>query len=365
MAQKTDLSADRNLLRNTVRKEIILIPSFHPDHRLGELIIGLRREGFHAIIVIDDGSGPDDRAMFKEAESFGCVVAAHKRNLGKGAALKTGIRTAVERFGAGNTYLTVDGDGQHHPSDVRRVADALEQEPGRLVLGIRDFYAEGVPWKSRLGNRVTSALFRLTSGVSCPDTQTGLRGIPACLEELALQEEGERYEYELNFLTDAVKLVPFRFVPIQTLYQDQNRGSHFRPVADSIRVYGKFLRFLTASVLGAAADYLFFYLFSIMLTLPQTQTIFLATALARVGSCALNFILNRYWSFRSRMQAAGQSVRYAVLAVCQMTVSGGSVSLLARLGLPAMLSKVIADTCLFFVSYNIQKKWVFRKELVK
>lgn len=65
------------------------------------------------------------------------------------------------------------------------------------------------------------------------------------------------------------------------------------------------------------------------------------------------------------MQAAGQSVRYAILAVCQMTVSGASVSLLARLGLPAMLSKIIVDTCLFFVSYNIQKKWVFRKELVK
>lgn len=344
-----------------MRNEIVLIPSLHPDRRLIELVIGLRREGFHLILVIDDGSGPDDQPLFREAESLGCVVSAHRRNLGKGAALKTGIREAIERFGPGNAYLTVDGDGQHLPADVRKVAAALEREPNSLVLGTRDFDVWGVPWKSRLGNRVTSALFRLANGISCPDTQTGLRGIPACLEELALREDGERYEYEMNFLTDAAKLVPIRFVPIQTLYRDQNKGSHFRPVADSVRVYGRFLRFLAASGLGAAADYLLFYLFSTLLTLPRTQKIFLATALARIGSCTVNFTLNRYWSFRSRMPAGRESVRYAVLAVCQMAASGGLVSLLAWLGLPSMVSKVFVDTGLFFASYTIQKRWVFQR----
>lgn len=348
-----------------MQKEVVLIPSLHPDRHLIELITGLHQEDFHTIIVIDDGSGPASRTLFKEAESLGCVVTTHKRNLGKGAALKTGIRAAVEQFGSGNTYLTVDSDGQHHPTDVRKVANELAREPDSLILGIRNFDTEGVPWRSRVGNRVTSVVFHLTNGISCPDTQTGLRGIPVCLEELALHEDGDRYEYEMNFLTDAANLVSLRFVPIQTRYQDKNRSSHFRPVIDSIRVYGKFLRFLMASLLGAATDYLLFCLFCILLTLRQTQTILLATALARLGSSIVNFMLNRYWSFRSRMPAAGESVRYTVLAVCQMAASGGLVSLLARFGLLVMLSKIIVDTCLFFASYSIQKKWVFRKEIVK
>ncbi|WP_240189780.1 glycosyltransferase [Bacillus sp. P14.5] len=50
----------------------------------------------------------------------GVTVLEHERNQGKGAALKTGIAHAVERFPDTNGIITVDADGQHLPEDVRK-----------------------------------------------------------------------------------------------------------------------------------------------------------------------------------------------------------------------------------------------------
>lgn len=348
-----------------MNKTVLLIPSLNPDENLLPLLNGLKKEKFDHIIVIDDGSGEEYRSIFQQAAQLGCLVVTHEKNRGKGAALKTGVRAAIERFGAGNAYITADADGQHLPQDIRRTADALTEHPDSLILGTRDFSLDHVPWKSRCGNRITSAFFRLTSGVSCADTQTGLRGIPACLENLALTEEGDRYEYEMNFLSDAAKLTPFVNIPIQTVYENDNKASHFRPVADSARVYGRILRYLGASIVGAVTDIALFYLFSLLLTLPQTEKIFLATALARVCSGVVNYLLNRCWSFRSRMPVGGEAVRYGILFLCQMGVSAALVSLLTWLFLPEMAAKVIVDLVLFSLSFVIQKNWVFRKNITK
>lgn len=341
-------------------RSVLLIPALEPEESLVGLVKALRAAGFERIIAIDDGSASAYAAVFERAEREGCVVARHPQNFGKGAALKTGVRAAIERYGRGNAYVTADADGQHLPEDIAKVARALERHPDALVLGVRDFGARGVPPRSWFGNRITSLVFRLTSGVACPDTQTGLRGIPACLEDFALSAEGERYEYEMNFLSDAARRVPFRFVPIQTVYRDANRASHFRTVADSARVYGRFLRFLGASLAGAAVDYLLFFLFSHILPLPDARRIVLAFVAARLCSGAVNFLLNRRWGFRSANPAGGDALRYAVLFLVQMGASAALVALLSML-LPELLAKLVVDTALFFISYILQKNWVFRR----
>ena len=340
---------------------VVLIPSLCPDERLTTLVKSLFSLDFEHIIIIDDGSGDSYENIFRELYRLGCVVETHEKNLGKGAALKTGIRKAIELFGEGNAYITADGDGQHLPGDIRKVADALEKNPDSLILGTRRFDTPCVPWKSRLGNRFTSLFFRLTCGFSCADTQTGLRGIPNSLEKFALEVEGERYEYEMNFLSDAAGNVEFIPVPIETVYEDGNRKSHFRPIVDSARVYGRFLRFAGASLVGALADLSLFYLLFHMIPLPRTGAVFIATALARICSGIINFLLNRYWSFNSRKPVGGQAVRYGILFLCQMAASAVLVSLLSWAFLPEMAAKVIVDICLFFASYIIQKNWVFGK----
>ncbi|MCD8122216.1 MAG: bifunctional glycosyltransferase family 2/GtrA family protein [Clostridiales bacterium] len=342
-------------------QNIILIPAFNPDETLIALLRELRALGFLCIIVIDDGSDETHRPVFQEVLRCGCIVAKHDKNRGKGAALKTGFRTAVERFGEGNCYITADADGQHLPEDILAVGRALAEHPDALVLGTRDFGSDNVPWKSRFGNRITSFVFRLMTGVACADTQTGLRGVPACLERLALIEEGERYEYEMNVLLDAAGAVPFYPVPIQTVYRDGNRGSHFHPVRDSARVYGRLLRHLASSLAGAAVDYSLFFLFMRLLPFPRIQGVFLAAVLARIASGMVNYLLARYWTFRSRRTMGREAVRYGCLFIAQMCASSGLVSLFSLFLWP-VVAKLIVDSVLFFVSFVIQKNWVFRKE---
>lgn len=343
-----------------MQRAIIIIPALNPNNRLIELVKELRASDFR-IIVINDGSGAEYEEIFRKAKNSGCIISRHSKNLGKGAALKTGIGEAVKLFGSGNSYITADADGQHLPNDILKIAEEMEHSPDALVLGTRDLSADNVPFRSRLGNRFSSAFFRLTNGVSCPDTQTGLRGIPAVLEDLALAEDGNRYEYEMNFLSDAARTVPFCFVSVQTVYLDGNQTSHFRPIVDSVRVYGRFLRFACASLIGAAADYILFYIASVLIALPQTEMIFAATAIARIGSGIVNYLLNRYFSFQSRKPMGSEIIRYGILFFCQMGASAGLVSLISLMPIPVIVVKLIVDTCLFFASFTIQKNWVFRK----
>lgn len=339
---------------------VILIPSLNPNEKLIQLVQDLKEEGFFRILVVDDGSDAEYTSIFKRVQAQGCVLVHHEKNLGKGAAIKTALKNIMAKWGHTGGCITVDADGQHLPRDIRRVAETMAAHPNSLVLGVRDFRSKNVPMKSMLGNRITTVFFRLTNGVTCPDTQTGLRGIPQNLMELALAEEGSRYEYEMNFLMDAVRIASLEYVPIETVYENHNRGSHFRPIADSCRVYSRFLRFLAASMSGATVDYILFCAMVALLSLSQTPLIFAATVLARMGSGLVNYLLNRYWSFRSKMPMGREMGRYCILFLGQMLASAGLVMLLSYLSLPVMLAKVIVDTALFFVSFRIQKDWVFR-----
>lgn len=341
---------------------VILIPAFKPDARLPVLVEELQTLGIEQIVVVDDGSGPAYTPIFEAVARLGCQVERYGQNMGKGAALKTGIQAIKQRYGSQVGCVTADADGQHRPGDILKIARELARHPEALVLGVRDFTQAQVPPRSRIGNRVSSLFFRLVNGVPCQDTQTGLRGIPAGLMELALSEEGSRYNYEMNFLMDAVRQAPLRQVTIETVYENRNETSHFRPIRDSLLVYQRFLRFTAASLAGAAVDYGLFYIFMLLLAFPQAETAFLATVLARLGSGTANFLLNRHWCFRSQMPAGRESVRYLLLFVGQMLLSAGLVALLSLLWFPPILAKVLVDVVLFFISFRLQKNWVFRQE---
>ena len=234
---------------------VIVIPAYEPDDRLTDLLETLERSGFTRIVVTDDGSSPGCTPVFIRAGELGCIVVRHEHNLGKGAAIKTGIEKAVREFGPGIGIITADADGQHLPQDIIRISDALTAYRDHLILGVRDFSGENVPARSAFGNRITSALFKFETGISCRDTQTGLRGIPSKLVPLARSTRGDRYEYEMNFLVEAVKTTPLVMIPIETVYEYGNSRSHFRPVRDSLLIYREPLiklgAGLTAAGLGA------------------------------------------------------------------------------------------------------------------
>lgn len=124
-----------------------------------------------------------------------------------------------------------------------------------------------------------------------------------------------------------------------------------------------FLKFVVSSVSGTAVDFVLFYALSkLLVALPQTVMIFVATAFSRVFAGFVNFWLNKKWSFKSSGGAGREMFRYFVLFFAKMAASAGGVSLLSCTVLPVMAAKAIVDSLLFFISYVIQLKWVFKTD---
>lgn len=344
----------------------IIIPAYQPDDLLIQLIDELISFDFKKIIVIDDGSKEEFKPLFCTLESRGCHVLRHPKNLGKGAAIKTGIKYAQDNFEDLNGYVTCDADGQHQSTDILNVSNALDSNPQSLILGTRDFSKKDVPAKSRLGNRFSSFYFKAATGVVCEDTQTGLRGIPATLTKLALGIHENQYDYEMNFLLrvakESIQIIP---IPISTVYLDANSSSHFRPVVDSIRIYKKPIKFAISSLICTVVDLGIFTLLTTFLDDHIFKLIFIATVTARVVSGSLNFLLNRMWSFRSKSSIKRQFLRYLTLYLIQLGLSIAFVSLLSLIPINLTVIKIIVDSLLFVGSFFVQKHWVFKKRLKK
>lgn len=216
-----------------MRQVVVVIPAFEPDGRLPDLVRRLRTD-FPAIVVVDDGSRHAG-AIFDELRTInGVIVLSHAENRGKGAALKTAFAEILKRFPDVTGAVTVDADGQHLPADIVRVADELQSHPRQVTIGARCFGSD-IPFRSRLGNLWTIAEFRLLTGRAIHDTQTGLRGIPLKSLPKLLTLPGERYDYEIGMLVnETLSSEGCREIPIKTVYENGNRSSHFRPLADTI-----------------------------------------------------------------------------------------------------------------------------------
>ena len=138
------------------------------------------------------------------------VVLHHDVNHGKGVALKTGYRYILDHFPDVSGVITADSDGQHTVKDCLRLAEMLGEGKRAVYLGSRDFSLDFIPPKSRTGNRITSAVFKILYGQYLPDTQTGLRAFRRAELPFMLEVKGERYEYEMNVLLECAReSVPF------------------------------------------------------------------------------------------------------------------------------------------------------------
>ena len=347
-------------------KVSIVLPSLNPDHKLMQVVSGLVERGFHRIILINDGSDEAHMEPFQEAARYPqCVVLRHFKNLGKGRALKTGFNYFLCHQDGDVGVVTVDGDNQHHIDDIVACARRLEQQPDTLVLGCRDFSGPEVPARSRFGNRSASFLFKTLVGLSLSDTQTGLRAIPARWVYAFADLYGERFEYETNMLLEIPRLsIPMAEQKIRTIYLDENTGSHFRPVQDTLKICRLLVKFLLSSVASFGVDILLFWLLGLLLRPVELATrLLIATAGARILSSLVNFTLNRKAVFGDENRLGGSLIRYYLLCVAQAAASYGGVYLLSRLTGEQYATpwKIAVDLLLFLVSFQIQREWVFGK----
>ena len=217
---------------------VALIPAYEPDWRLVGFAESLVEQGFRHVVVVDDGSGEACRDIFKVLSKMPqCTVLHFESNYGKGAALKMGFMFVQMRMSDAIGVVTADCDGQHSVEDCRRLADELAKDPGRMYLGCRDFSLPGVPFRSRFGNRWSSITFLLLHFRWLPDSQTGLRAMPTSMLPMLIDVYGDRFEYEMGVLIKAAwKRVRISSVPISTIYENGNAGTHYRPILDTVRI---------------------------------------------------------------------------------------------------------------------------------
>ena len=351
---------------------VILIPSLEPDERLPAYIRRLHESGFAHIVVVDDGSAESYQPIFREIEGIsGTTVLHHDVNHGKGVALKTGYRYIQENIKEASGVITADADGQHTVEDCLRLAEKLREGKRALYLGSRDFSEKHVPPKSRIGNRVTSVLFLLLYGHWVGDTQTGLRAFPAADLPFMTEVEGDRFEYEMNVLIACARnRIPMIPVTIETIYENENKGSHYHPLRDSLRIFkvlmGGFLKFMGSSLLCVLIDQGLFNLMNLAVfrngDAKAAELILASTVIARVISACVNFLINKNLVFRQKNGGPKTLLRYMALTVCVMLLSAAGTWLLSHAGMSSTVAKLISDTLLYFVSFRAQQKWVFREE---
>ena len=376
-------------------KTAIIMPVLDPDEKMIKFLDSLLSAGFRDVIIVNDGSHAETVHFFGEAAAHPEVtVLTHEVNRGKGAGLKTALKYLQENRKDIDGAVTVDGDGQHDVKSIKGCLERFEENPEAVIIGGRDFDDPNVPARSKAGNKISKYVYRFALGIKLNDTQTGLRVIPARYFEAFAGLSGDRYEYETNMLIAIVNMkIPYFEVPIETIYIDDNASTHFDTFKDSVRIYKLVLKYfvkfvassitcwlldigiywLVLAICGAAwglsasvADSTSLAVALVNGTWNQNITaVLIATLVSRVASSVANFMINRKVVFKDEGKRNGTARRYFILAACQLVASFLLVEFLANgifhvTGFLNVLIKCVVDGCLFFFSYGIQRKWVFK-----
>ena len=244
--------------------DAVLIPAYEPDSQLIPLAKRLYDSGF-AVVVVDDGSGPDYKEIFAAVKEYAQVL-THEKNRGKGAALKTGMVHIRQQMPQVEHFITCDADGQHKVEDVIRVSQQL-QAGHKFVLTMRQLKKD-IPLRSKVGNAMSRVVYALLTKRYLSDNQSGLRGFHCSHIDWMAEVEKDNYDYEMNVLYYAAKKgIRIMTIPIEAIYIDNNQSSHFQPVKDTVRIYrslfklaiGLFIGFFVAQAVVAAASFLWGY----------------------------------------------------------------------------------------------------------
>jgi len=226
---------------NTGGRMLALIPGYEEGPRIGAVVEAALRH--LPVLVVDDGSTDDTAAV---AEAAGAAVIRQVPNQGKGAALRTGFRHALDAGCA--AVLTLDADGQHDPDEIPRFiatfgasgvsgasgASGVSGVPGasgprpELIIGRRDF--SRMPAVRRLSNTVGTAAFSWAVGRQVPDNQSGYRLLGRRLMTAMLDSRETGFEFEVEMIAVCIRNGwTLDWVPISTIYA--GAPSHVKPVA--------------------------------------------------------------------------------------------------------------------------------------
>jgi len=214
------------------------IPAFNEESTIAKVVVKSQKFATE-VVVVDDGSG-DDTGLI--AKTLGATVIRHEKNLGKGAALRDCFE-AAKRDGA-DVLVTLDADGQHDPSKIPLLVDALEMGEADVVIGSRTARPADMPRHRWAGARVLDFAAQVKVGDRLIDTQSGFRAYSRrAIENLVAAEFGMGVDSELIIKADkaGMKIVE---IPIAAAYSGLNTSSH-HPVMHALDVFFSVVKFVS------------------------------------------------------------------------------------------------------------------------
>ncbi len=198
---------------------LALIPAYNEAQRIGPVVTGVLAH--LPVLVVDDGSRDE---TVQVAETAGATVLRQVPNQGKGAALRAGMRWALE---AGCTaVITLDADGQHDPAELPKFLEKFAATGADLVIGSRNF--EHMPLVRRIANTLGRWSFSWAVGQPIQDNQSGYRLLSRRMMETVITSQEQGFEFEVEMITTCLRRgYTLEWVPIRTIYAGES--SHIRP----------------------------------------------------------------------------------------------------------------------------------------
>lgn len=197
----------------------IVIPVYNEQDMIQNVIDEISNHGEYSIIVVDDGSAD---GTFKRASDCDVLAIRHKINRGKGAAVKTGVMVA--NMLEADVVVTMDGDGQHDPTDIPSLVKPILQDNCDVVLGSRMLNPDGMPFLKVVANRIGNIITWLFYGILVSDSQSGFRAYSKFAARI-IDTKADKYEYDSKVIREIKNnRLCFTEVPIQVRYTEYSMG---------------------------------------------------------------------------------------------------------------------------------------------
>ena len=221
-------------------RRVVLIPAYNEERFIGSLVLQARQYA-ETGIVVDDGSRDDTARIARDA---GARLVQHETNRGKATALNSGffyIRLMKEIQDNGLAVVIMDGDSQHHCSDIPAITAPIFTGEADIVIGSRFLEVKShIPRWRIFGQHTLTAVTNLSSGFRVTDSQSGFRAFSRkALNTLDFESEGFSVESEMQFLAQENHLRVVE-VPIHATYQEPSKRN---PVRQGVNVLNGILKF--------------------------------------------------------------------------------------------------------------------------
>jgi len=232
-----------------------VVPHFDHVDQFEALLPRLIAQGM-PLIVVDDASPIDAYRKLQQlldGHADATVLVRHSRNSGKGGAVMTGLKTALE---AGYTHaLQIDADGQHDVTDMARFSAVAQQHPDCIICGQPEF-DKSISKLRYYARYITLSLSWLESlSMEIRDALCGFRVYP--LEPVVRLFEtsslGRRMAFDPEILVRAIWAdIELKFIPIKVTYPEGGK-SHFHYVRDNVEISWMHTRLIVGMILRLPA----------------------------------------------------------------------------------------------------------------